>query len=205
MHIDPSIIWSAAQWIGTQVVNEVKFLLGVEGQARELESQLRCLALHLRKADSGEEGDDDDLRVFTTEIREISFRAEDVVDNYILKFASSSSTNVCGNCLEKSLRILCNCLDIHFIGKDTVAIRNGIQAAVDRLIQFRSYARFIAPEEGSNQPRRQPRVMQAYPHTEDACVVGRDDDVKDLVRQLTEHEKVKVVAIVGAGGLGKKT
>ncbi|GAB4837187.1 hypothetical protein Ancab_039553 [Ancistrocladus abbreviatus] len=198
-----AVVSSVANWIGTQLNNEVGFLLGVEKQVQSLKRDLEYIALHLREADSGEEGDDDKLRIFTEEIRQIAFDAEDAVDNYTLKFGSSSSTNVCGNFLEKFLRILCrcSCLDIYFIGKETEAICKSANAAVERFKKFQN----IAPGESSNQPRPHPGVMQTYPHTEDAYVVLRDNDVEDLVRQLTNHQEARVVAIVGAGGIGKTT
>ncbi|GAB4837421.1 hypothetical protein Ancab_039600 [Ancistrocladus abbreviatus] len=201
-----AVVASVANWIGTQLSNEVRFLLGVEDQVQSLKRDLGYIALLLREADSGEEGDDDKIRIFTEQIRQIAFDAEDAVDNYILKFGSSFSTNVGGNFLKKFFCILCKCrcLDIHFIGKEMEAIRENIKEAVEQLNQFRNIY-FIAPREGFNQPRPHQNVIQTYPHTEDAYVVGREKDVEDLVHQLTYCMEARVVGIVGAGGVGKTT
>ncbi|GAB4837188.1 hypothetical protein Ancab_039554 [Ancistrocladus abbreviatus] len=200
-----AVVSAAANWIGTQLVDEVDFLRDVDNQVRSLQQELKYIALHLREADSGEEGDDDQLRLFTAQIREIAFRAEDVVDDYILKVASSSSsTYVRGNFLKKFLCFLCSGPDIHSIGKETKAIRENIKEAVEQLNQFRNI-HFSAPREGFNRPRPRGNVIQTYPQTEDANVVGRDEDVKHLVHHLTHNMEARVVVIVGAGGVGKTT
>ncbi|GAB4837430.1 hypothetical protein Ancab_039605 [Ancistrocladus abbreviatus] len=200
-----AVVSAAANWIGTQLVDEVNFLLDVDNQVRSLQQDLKYIALHLREADSGEEGDDDQLRLLTAQIRGIAFRAEDAVDDYILKVASSSSsTNVRGNFLKKFLCFLCSSPDIHSIGKETKAIRENIKEAVEQLNQFRNI-HFSARREGLNQSRPHRNVIQTYPHTEEAYVVGREDDVKNLVHQLIHNMEARVVTIVGAGGIGKTT
>ncbi|GAB4837393.1 hypothetical protein Ancab_039595 [Ancistrocladus abbreviatus] len=207
--MDPSIIWSAAKWISTQLINEGNFLLGVQDQVYDLERELKYIALHLRVADSGEEVGDEELRLFTVKIREVAFRAEDVVDNYIIQVASASSSNTAanangGNCLRKFLCFLRSSPDIHSIGKETEVIRKSIQKEVDLLKDFRN-TRFIAQGEGSDKPWPHPKVMQTYPHTPDAYVVGREKDVEELVQRLTNKMEARFMAIVGAGGLGKTT
>ncbi|GAB4837446.1 hypothetical protein Ancab_039607 [Ancistrocladus abbreviatus] len=199
-----AVVSSAANWIGTQLISEVKFLLDVQDQVHTLQQELKYIALHLKDADSGEEGDDDQVRLFTEEIRAIAFRAEDTVDNYILKVASSSSTNIGGNFLRKFPCFLCSSPDIHSIGKETKAIRNNTRQAVERLQQFRN-TRFIASGEASNQPWPRQNTMRTYPHIEDKYVVGLDEDIKDLVQRLTRCMETRVMAIVGAGGTGKTT
>ncbi|GAB4837523.1 hypothetical protein Ancab_039616 [Ancistrocladus abbreviatus] len=199
-----AVVSSAANWIGTQLVNEVIFLLEVEDQVRSLQQELEYIALHLREADSAEGEDDEQLRLFTKEIREIAFNAEDVVDNYVLKVASSSSANIGGNFLKKFLRFLCSSCDVHSIGKETEAILKRTREAVERLKRFQN-ARVIAPGEGFNQPRPHRIVMQTYPHTDDTYVVGLDEDAQNLVRRLTSNMEAGVVAIVGPGGAGKTT
>ncbi|GAB4837422.1 hypothetical protein Ancab_039601 [Ancistrocladus abbreviatus] len=188
-----AVVSSVANWIGTQLVDEVNFLRNVEDQVHSLQQDLKNIgiALHLREADSGEEGDDDELRLFTEQIRAIAFRAEDAIDNYILKVASSSNISL--------IEFLCSS-----IGKETKAISEKITEAVDRRNKFRNI-HFSAPREGFNQSRPHRNVIQTYPHTEDANVVGRDDDVEDLVHQLTYNMEARVVGIVGAGGVGKTT
>ncbi|GAB4837433.1 hypothetical protein Ancab_039606 [Ancistrocladus abbreviatus] len=186
-----AVVSSVANWIGTQLVDEVNFLRHVEDQVHSLQQDLKIIALHLREADSGEEGDDDQLRLFTKEIRAIAFRAEDAIDNYILEGASPSSI-IPKEILRSS------------IGKEIKAIREKIKEAVERRDQFRNIY-FSAPREGFNQSRPHRNVIQTYPHTEDANVVGRDKDVEDLVHQLTYCMEASVVAIVGAGGVGKTT
>ncbi|GAB4837520.1 hypothetical protein Ancab_039615 [Ancistrocladus abbreviatus] len=197
-----AVVSSAANWIGTQLVSEVNFLLEVEDQVRSLQQELKYIALHLREADSTEGEDDEQLRLFTEEIREIAFGAEDVVDKYILEVASSSSANNDGNFLEKFLHFLCNSCDIHSVGMETKVIRESIKEALGQLEQFRN-TRFIAPGEGFNYPHR--TVMQTYPHIDDTYVVGLEDDARNLVQRLISYNEAGVVAIVGPGGAGKTT
>ncbi|GAB4837407.1 hypothetical protein Ancab_039598 [Ancistrocladus abbreviatus] len=186
-----AVVSSVANWIGTQLVDEVNFLRHVEDQVHSLQQDLKFIALYLREADSGEEGDDDQLRLFTKEIRAIAFRAEDAIDNYILEGASPSSI-IPKDILRSS------------IGTEIKAFRESINEAVERLNQFRKI-HFSAPREGFNRPSPHGNVIQTYPHTEEAYVVGREDDVKNLVHQLIHNLEARVVGIVGAGGVGKTT
>ncbi|GAB4836863.1 hypothetical protein Ancab_001778, partial [Ancistrocladus abbreviatus] len=205
---------SVVQWIGSQLINEATFLFGVKDQVRSLQADLEYIQLYLRDADQKQalEGGDGPFSIFTKEIREIAFRAEDVIDTYILKVASGDTDD--GSILSKCARLFYSSPHIHIVGKEIEAIQSDLRQAFDRLQTF-GVTRTAALGEGSSSSnplslRPQQDVLLTYAHFEDEYVVGLDDDVRNLVRQVTdssEEESVAawVVSVVGAGGAGKTT
>ncbi|GAB4836878.1 hypothetical protein Ancab_039543 [Ancistrocladus abbreviatus] len=209
-----SIISSVVQWIGSQLINEATFPFGVKDQVRSLQADLEYIQLYLRDADQKQalEGEDGPFSLFTKEIREIAFRAEDVIDTYILKVASGDTDD--GNILSKCARYFYGSPHVYNVGKEIDAIQSDLRQAFDRLQTF-GVTRPAALGEGSSSSnplslRPQQDALLTYAHIDDEYVVGLDDDVRNLVRRVTnssEEESVAawVVSIVGAGGAGKTT
>ncbi|GAB4836867.1 hypothetical protein Ancab_039540 [Ancistrocladus abbreviatus] len=197
-----AIISSAVQWVGSQLINNATFLFRVKDQVRSLHEDLKLIQFFLRDADQKQalEGADGPFSLFAKAIREIAFHAEDVIDTYIHKLASGDTDY--GNILSES------------VGKEIEAIQSDLKRAFDRL-QERGVIRTAALGEGpssSNTPSLRPQqdVLLTYAHIDDEYVVGLDDDVRNLVRQVidsSEEESVatQVVSVVGAGGAGKTT
>ncbi|GAB4850700.1 hypothetical protein Ancab_039914 [Ancistrocladus abbreviatus] len=191
-----AIISSAVQWIGSQLINNATFLFRVKDQVRRLHADLKYIQLYLRDADQRQalEGGDGPLSLFTEEIREIAFRAEDVIDTYILELASGDTDY--GNILSKC------------VGNKIEAIQSDLRQAFDRLQKF-GVTRTAALGEGSSSSnplslRPQQDVLLTYAHIDDEYVVGLDDDVRNLVRQVIDSSEDKnvaawVLSVVGAG------
>ncbi|GMH14176.1 hypothetical protein Nepgr_016017 [Nepenthes gracilis] len=85
-----AITATAAEWISSQLVDEAKFLYGVEDQMLKLQIDLKCMQQYIQDAEETQldEKGNDQVTIFTETIREIAFRAEDVIDTYILKVGS---------------------------------------------------------------------------------------------------------------------
>ncbi|GAB4837779.1 hypothetical protein Ancab_039631 [Ancistrocladus abbreviatus] len=209
-----SSIASAAQWIATQMANEANFLLGVKDQVRNLQSELSHIQPLLRDVDSPEKVGDTHLQIFIGEIRGIAFQAEDVIDDYILVVASRNKKD--GNFLRGCVCFLAKSPHMHQVGMEIQAIVKDLQQAFERL-QRHQVPRAIAREGPSNDNNRPKQAgnykVLTYPHTDDAHFVGRKDDIEKLVQLVTGmndsgqrcSQEARVVAIVGAAGVGKTT
>ncbi|GAB4837586.1 hypothetical protein Ancab_039624 [Ancistrocladus abbreviatus] len=209
-----SSIASAAQWIATQMANEANFLLDVEDEIPHLQQELKHIQQLLRDVDSAEEEKNGQLQIFIGRIRDIAFRAEDVVDTYILKVASWNAEDGCF--LLGCVCFLANILHIHQVGKDIQAIVKDSQQEFERVQRFQ-VPRAIAREGPSNDNNRPKQAgnykVLTYPHTDDAHFVGREADIEKLVELVSGmnysgqrcSQEARVVAIVGAGGVGKTT
>ncbi|GAB4837752.1 hypothetical protein Ancab_039625 [Ancistrocladus abbreviatus] len=209
-----SSIASAAQWIATQMANEANFLLGVKDQVRNLQDELENIQQLLREVDSPEEVGNGQLQIFIGRIRDIAFRAEDVIDEYILDVASGNKKD--GNFLRGCVCFLAQSPRIRQVGMEIQAIVDDLRKAFERFDRYR-VPRAIATEGPSNDNNRPKQVGNykalTYPHTDDGYFVGREGDIEKLVQLVTgmndsgqrcSHE-TRVVAIVGAAGVGKTT
>ncbi|GMH14144.1 hypothetical protein Nepgr_015985 [Nepenthes gracilis] len=87
-----AIVTSAAKWISSQLVDEVKFLYGVEDQLHNLQNDLECMQQYLQDIEETQldEKGNGQVAIFVKTIREIAFCTEDVIDTYILKVGSDS-------------------------------------------------------------------------------------------------------------------
>ncbi|GAB4837567.1 hypothetical protein Ancab_039622 [Ancistrocladus abbreviatus] len=209
-----SAIASAARWIATQMVTEANFLLGVQDRVLNLQRELNHIQPLLRDVHSPEEVGDANLQIFIAEIRGIAFRAEDVIDDYILIVASRNNKH--GNFLRRCVCFLANSPHIHQVGMEIQAIAKHLRQAFERLQQYQ-VPRAIAREGPSNENNRPKQAgnytVLTYPHTDDGYFVGREADIEKLVQLVTGmncsgqgcSQEARVVAIVGAGGVGKTT
>ncbi|GMH14151.1 hypothetical protein Nepgr_015992 [Nepenthes gracilis] len=82
-----AIIASAIKWISSQLVDEAKFLCGVKDQMLKLQNDLKCMQQYLKDVEKTQldEEENGQVTIFTETIQEITFRAEDVIDSYVLK------------------------------------------------------------------------------------------------------------------------
>ncbi|GMH14142.1 hypothetical protein Nepgr_015983 [Nepenthes gracilis] len=187
-----AIISSAIKWISSQLVEEAKFLYGVEDQMLKLQNDLECMQRYLQDAEELQldEKENSQVTIFTETIREIAFRAEDVIDTYILKVSSDS----------KFIRFAYFrpiTYETHVIGKQMEKIQNDIKNAAERINIFKNLGE---PSSSHDQLRPQRRVLESYAHIEEDYVVGLDDNIKNLVQRITSgmEEKAEwVVSIVG--------
>ncbi|GAB2265260.1 hypothetical protein Dimus_000329 [Dionaea muscipula] len=195
-----SNISSAITWIGSMLLNEANFLYGVEGQVRSLKGELEFIEQHLKEAEDQKlQGPDPDrqLSVFTDNMQLIAFRAEDIIDAYILQVGSMGA-------LRKFACFPCYLLQVRRVGNEIDSIKSDRKEAFDNLNMYKGQpALKPAP---SRDVRRPTRVLPSYAHTEEEFVVGLDFDIDDLVRRVTDAEdRAWVVGIAGIGGLGKTT
>ncbi|GAB4837772.1 hypothetical protein Ancab_039629 [Ancistrocladus abbreviatus] len=205
-----SSITSAAQWIATQMANEANFLFPVQDQVRNLHYELKYIQQLVRDVDSPEGVGNSQLQILMEErIRNIVFRAEDVIDTYIVEVASLNNED--GN----SSRDASFLVDVLFrqLVKDIEAIVTGLREASKQLQVPGAIAR-EGPSNDNNRPKRAGNYkVLTYAHTDDGYFVGREDDIEKLVRLVTGKnysgegcsQEVRVVAMVGVAGVGKTT
>ncbi|GAB4836843.1 hypothetical protein Ancab_039539 [Ancistrocladus abbreviatus] len=209
-----SSIASAVQWIAMQIANEANFLLPVEDQVDILQYELKYIQQLVRDVDSPEEVGNSQLQILMERIQKIAFRAEDVIDTYILEVASPNNED--GNFPAGRVRSLAQTFLIQQVGKDIQAIVTGLREAFERL-QGYQVPKAIAREGPSNDKNRSKQAgnykVLTYAHTDDGYCVGREDDIEKLVQLVTGmnysregcSQEVRVVAMVGAAGVGKTT
>ncbi|GAB4837778.1 hypothetical protein Ancab_039630 [Ancistrocladus abbreviatus] len=205
-----SSIASAVQWIAMQIANEANFLLPVEDQVDILQYELKYIQQLVRDVDSPEEVGNSQLQILMERIRKIAFRAEDVIDTYILEVASLNNED--GNSSGDASFLVKDVLFPQLV-KDIEAIVTDLREASKQLQVPGAIAR-EGPSNDNNRPKQAGNYkVLTYAHTDDGYFVGREDDIEKLVRLVTGKnysgegcsQKVRVVAMVGAAGVGKTT
>ncbi|KAF2318926.1 hypothetical protein GH714_011825 [Hevea brasiliensis] len=153
-----AVVSVAVQKISDLLIQESVFLHGVRDEVQRLQSELKRMQCFLKDADRHQD-QDDRVRNWVAEIRDLTYDAEDVIDTFLLKVARRRGEGTYG----------------------------------------------VKLDEGEASNRKQ-ESRRSYPHAEEEYVISLDAVISDLkARLMTEEERMRVVSIVGMGGLGKTT
>ncbi|KQJ86319.1 putative disease resistance RPP13-like protein 3 isoform X2 [Brachypodium distachyon] len=192
--------------MGALLSDEYKLLTSVKGDIVFLRAELESMHAFLKKI-SEVEDPDEQYKCSIKEVRELSYDIEDVIDSFMLSLGGESSRNPRGfmRFIGRCMDLLANATTHHrFAKKIKVLKRRAIEASSRR-------ARYKVDDVVSSLSRTSidPRLPAFY--TETTRLVGIDGPRDKLVKLvLAEGEsplaqQLKVVSVVGFGGLGKTT
>ncbi|KAJ7955864.1 Disease resistance protein [Quillaja saponaria] len=189
--------------LGDLLIQEAIFLYGVTGKVEQLQTQLRRMQSYLQDADRRQD-EDESLRNWISEIREVAYDAEDAIETFALKAASRRSRVGVLNIIKRYATITKKFLEIHQVGSEVDAI---IARIGNFTTSLETYG--IKPERGeasSSAYGRQIVLRRSYSHIVEGVIIGLEEDVNILVEQLVNtNESCRVVSVCGMGGLGKTT
>ncbi|XP_044333865.1 putative disease resistance RPP13-like protein 1 [Triticum aestivum] len=219
--------------ITSMAEEEVRMLLGVSGEIKRLEANLVYLQGYLADAER-RHITDKSVKVWVGRLKDAMYEATDILELCQLEAMerpkesgrnASSSTrfrSLVGQ-LKKKLQgfldPLLFCLQnpafTHEIGGRIKRLNGKLDSVRKDALVFNFHANF-----GSYEERRQPsdpashsRINRTTPGFDESSIVGDkvEMDTEELVHKLTSHghdmasARVKVVSIVGPGGMGKST
>ncbi|XWS55042.1 hypothetical protein CRYUN_Cryun10bG0141000 [Craigia yunnanensis] len=198
-----SVVSNVATRVGELVIQEAKFLRGVEDQVNRLQRELRWMKSFLKEADS-RQSENDMVRMWVAEIRDIAYDAEDVIESFALKIASKRTGGI-SNVIKRYACILKEGRMLHKVRSDMERITNKI-TDLSRRLQLYGMKELPAGKSSSSSSSKRQQLRQSYPHIVEANVVGLDGNIKELVSVLVDEERhFRVASICGMGGLGKTT
>ncbi|XP_022717745.1 probable disease resistance protein At1g58602 [Durio zibethinus] len=200
-----SALSSATSRIGDLLTEEAKFLWGVEEQVERLQTELRWMQsfLSLKDADA-RQGEDERIRMWVSEIRELAYDAEDVVEAFALKIGSRRK----GGFSNAIKRYACILKEGRLLHQTRSKIEKIIARITDLTRRLQTYGiKELRDREGSSYSNVRRESRRPYPHIMEHNIVGFNNEIKELVSVVVDDEENshQIVAICGMGGLGKTT
>ncbi|XP_039118398.1 LOW QUALITY PROTEIN: disease resistance protein RPH8A-like [Dioscorea cayenensis subsp. rotundata] len=194
--------------LGDLIVQEAINLHGVRGEVEWLERELRRMQCFLKDADAKKnKGDDERVKNWVTEMRDLAFEAEDIIDTFMyLKLRRQQKQPGCIGFMKRYVFILDELVNRHKIHVDVEVIKTKLQELSQSRLLY-GIAN-IGETIGTTSHYRSQHVIPILPQlSDDIDMVGFDDEKKKIVQELVDINNTNrsVISIVGMGGLGKTT
>ncbi|RDY06921.1 Disease resistance protein RPM1, partial [Mucuna pruriens] len=194
--------------------DEAKLLRGIPKEFADIKRELEHIQAFLKDADrrAADEGDNanEGVKTWVKQLREASFRIEDVIDEYMIYVEQQPDALGCAS-------LLFECDIIHFVA--SLKRRHQIASEIQQIKSFvldikqRSKDYHFQPcvDQGQSSYRGSRSVQWLDPRMlsrdlDDAEVVGFEGPRDILISWLVEGPAERtVISVVGMGGLGKTT
>jgi len=193
------------------LTEEVNLLKGVHKEFVDIKDELESIQAFLKDADkraAAEGNGSEGVKVWAKQVREIAFRIEDIIDDYMIHVGQKPPYHGCIALLHKIAHLLKTMIPRHRIAADIRDIKSsvcGIKERSDRYGFQRSFEQGSSRSRGSwNDKWHDPRLASLY--IEEADVVGFDKQRDILIDWMIKGRAERtVVSVVGMGGQGKTT
>ncbi|GJN05170.1 hypothetical protein PR202_ga22778 [Eleusine coracana subsp. coracana] len=189
--------------LGKLLKEEYDLQTGVRKKIMRLSRDLESMHAALRKvADVPPEQLDDEVKFWACDIRELSYDIEDILDTFFLVRIEGRNPNNLKRATKKIGKLFSKSKAHHQIGGMIKTINQQAEVVAERHHRYRAEDIVSKPAP----PRTiDPRLKAMY--TDVTQLVGIEKPSDELISMLWPlgGDGVKMVSIVGAGGLGKTT
>jgi disease resistance protein RPM1 len=206
--------------LATLLGDEYKLLKGVHGEIKFLRTELAAMHAFLLKMSEEEDPDVQD-KVWMTEVRELSYDMEDSIDDFMQRIDDKDAKpeGFLEN-IKHSLGKLRKMMTRHRIGKEIQDLKQQVIEVGERNARYKNREAFSKTINATVDPRALAIFEHASklvgieePKAEIIKLLTQEDGVTSTQRQLPQkrkrktqqHQQIKVVSIVGSGGMGKTT
>ncbi|VAI51788.1 unnamed protein product [Triticum turgidum subsp. durum] len=186
--------------LATLLGDEYKRFKGMHIEIKSLSRELVAMEAFLLKMSEEEDPDVQD-KVWMNEVRELSYDMEDSIDDFMQSVSSEDKKP--DGILEKMKNSLGKMKARRRIGNEIGDLKKQIIEAAQRNERYKAREAFSKAKNTTIDPR----ALDIFKHASE--LVGIDEPKAEVIKLLTKgvstQEQVKLVSIVGSGGMGKTT
>ncbi|CAD6266704.1 unnamed protein product [Miscanthus lutarioriparius] len=191
--------------LGDLITSEYKLLKEAKGQIMFLKAELESMHAFLKKMSDMEEPDEQD-KCWVKEVRELSYDIDDSINEFLHRVERKYSSMPRGfkGFMDRSMSLLTTMNIRHQIAKELEGLRSRVMEVNERRMRYKVDETVSKP----NNTVVDSRVLAL--HAESASLVGIEEPRDQLIKLMDEESvpashQLKVLSIVGFGGLGKTT
>ncbi|XP_073138826.1 putative disease resistance protein At1g50180 [Henckelia pumila] len=194
-----AVVSVALETLGNLLIQEAAFLRGVSDQVEGLRVEFGRMQSLLKDADR-KQHDNETIRNWIQETRYLAYRAEDVLEEYVVKFGSGNGKGFINNILNRFVCFVSEIGTLNELGSEIERIKSSITILAGHMNECGIWALITRDhEEETNSDENRLR------HVDLEHFVGMNDDIKKLVSLLVSDKErcPRVICVWGMGGSGK--
>jgi shikimate kinase len=187
--------------LGGLLTSEYKLLKEAKGQILFLKAELESMHVFLKKISDTEHPDEQDKH-WAKEVRELSYDIEDSVSEFMLRVETKSSSKPRGfmGFINRSAKLLTTMNIRHDIAKEFEGLKVRVVEVRERRMRYQQ-----TDDVASKATKTTIDIRLLAMYAEASGLVGMDGPTDELIQLMGGEDELKVLSIVGFGGLGKTT
>ncbi|CDP19597.1 unnamed protein product [Coffea canephora] len=195
--------------LSTFLSEEGRLLGGLRQEVQSIRDELGHMRAFLREAEAKEEDAQPRLQEWIKQVREAAYDTEDILDEFVARFARHRATGFYGS-VRRIFGSIKNLRARHRVASEIQSIKSRTKSISEGHQRYQSEYGVSAQASSSHSAVNNTTWRYSRDDAllvEEAKLVGIDQPKNHLISELLQGDdhQLKVVSVVGMGGLGKTT